>query len=248
MTQKIEGPQGTAVLKGRISKLHVRIESREAVFTADDKQALQGTAVAAAAMGLGGIAIGLSASDDFTADDGELMTFDLEDERVEAWVWHSEFKDGDEVEVVAEKINGRWIGFAIRRVADGLIAVYPHCERGSAAFYVYALKFVGALYGSGFVAVYIVGMLINYFKYNNEWLSINIMMGWLLLITLAMAVFITWRVGSRFSKARKLADRIFSAYGWKRPSFINLPRESNLDRRSGDTLYMGISIFRYNPK
>ncbi|MCP1117227.1 putative type VI secretion system effector [Robbsia andropogonis] len=238
----------TTIIKGVIENLQTRIESREAVFSADDKQALQGTALAAATVGLGAIAVGLSASDDFTSDDGEMMTFDLQGKHVEAWVWHSEFKDGDEVEVAAEQINGRWIGFAVRRLSDGMIAVYPHCERGSAAFYVYAGKFVGALYGSGFAVLYVVGALINYFQDHYDWKLINVGMAWVFFITTLMAGFITWRVARRFSKARRLADRIFSAYGWKKPSFINLPRESNRDRRAGDTLYMGISIFRYNPK
>jgi len=248
MIQNNSNRTGTTVIRGVISDLRKRKESRDAVFSPDDKTALQGTAVAAAALGLGSVAVGLSVSDEFTADSGDLMNFRLNDMPVEVWVWHSEFEEGDEVEVVAEWVGDKWVGFAVRRLRDGMVAVYPHCERGSLAFYVYALKYIGSLYFGGFIILYLMQIAGTFFYHKNDWSSLAAFMGWVAIIAAAMIAFVTWRISKRFSKTRKMADQIFSAFGWKKPAYINLPRETKRDLRRGDSPLMGIAIFRYNPK
>jgi len=248
MKQQNKSAVRPTVLRGAIQDLRTRKERRSAVFSPTDETSLQLTAVASAAMGLGAMAIGLSASSEYLADEGDLMTFQLNGASVEAWVWHSEFADADEVEVVAENIGGKWIGFAVRRLSDGLLAVHPHCERGSRAFYIYAFKLVGMLYGGGYAAVGILGAIFTAFNADYRWSAWFSLMAVMLPITGIMAAFITWRVTARFVKIRKLADRIFEAYGWRRPEYINLPRDSDRDRRPNDTFFLGVSIFRYNPK
>ncbi|WP_429500570.1 putative type VI secretion system effector (plasmid) [Robbsia andropogonis] len=248
MIQNNSNRTGTTVIRGVISDLRKRKESRDAVFSPDDKTALQGTAVAAAALGLGSVAVGLSVSDEFTADSGDLMNFRLNDMPVEVWVWHSEFEEGDEVEVVAEWVGDKWIGFAVRRLRDGMVAVYPHCERGSRAFYLYVLKYIAALYGAGFFLVYSGMIVLTIYHHKHNWVSLHIFIIWVALVFGLIILFIAWRVTKRFAKTRKMADQIFSAFGWKKPAYINLPRETKRDLRRGDSPLMGIAIFRYNPK
>ena len=75
MKQQNEYAVGQTVMRGAIQDLRTRNERRSAVFSVTDEAALQLTAVASAAMGLGATAIGLSAFSEYLADEGDLMTF-----------------------------------------------------------------------------------------------------------------------------------------------------------------------------
>jgi len=93
------------------------------------------TAVAASLVGLGGVAVGLSGMAMDTTEEADLLEFDLDGKPVKAWVWWSVFAEGDEVEVVAERLGDIWQAFGIRRLSDKIVALHPHCSRGRLAHY-----------------------------------------------------------------------------------------------------------------
>ncbi|KVL48927.1 hypothetical protein WT00_00310 [Burkholderia territorii] len=60
-----------------------------------------------------------------------------------------------------------------------------------------------------------------------------------------LAVFVALRIGRRFKRQLSMANRIFSAFGWKNPPNVDLPKASKMLRQPEDPWQMGKLIFRY---
>ncbi|MGN7981820.1 hypothetical protein [Burkholderia sp. 22313] len=62
----------------------------------------------------------------------------------------------------------------------------------------------------------------------------------------AVAVFVAFRIWWRFKRQLPMANKIFSTFGWKNPSDVDLPKVSKRLRRPDDAWQMGKLIFRYS--
>ncbi|WP_081062013.1 putative type VI secretion system effector [Burkholderia territorii] len=244
----MENEQATVpvLLRGTITGLTKRRAVYEAVFTEADKQAMERTAVVAALAGLNDIALNLSTSTEFTDTVGDLVTFRLNGEEVRAWIWLSVFENGDEVEVVAERAESGWVGYAIRRCSDGILSVHPHCERGSRALFKFFLK-CSVLFWSGcaLAVTLLVASLMLYGGVHDRWIFFikTFIVSWGVIE--AMAVFIAYNVSRRFKRQLPMANKIFATFGWKDPPNVNLLKTSKKLRQPEDTWQMGKLIFRY---
>ncbi|WP_060126477.1 putative type VI secretion system effector [Burkholderia territorii] len=232
------------LLRGTITGLTKRRAAYEAVFTEADKQAIERTAVVAALAGLNDIALNLSTSTEFTDTVGDLVTFRLNGEEVRAWIWLSVFENGDEVEVVAERAESGWGGYAIRRCSDGILSVHPHCERGSRALFRNILKW-SVLFWSACASIITLIQIMMLVNDSDGWqiLLKAGLLAWLVIDV--MAVFIAYRVWGRFKSQLPMANRIFATFGWKNPPNVDLPNASKKLRQPEDPWQMGKLIFRY---
>ncbi|MBN3852494.1 hypothetical protein G3N59_03780 [Paraburkholderia sp. Ac-20340] len=239
-----EANASPVLLRGIITGLTKRQVSYGAVFTESDKRNMERTALVAALAGLNDIALNLSNSSQFTDTVGDLVTFKLGDEEVRAWIWLSVFENGDEVEVVAERVESGWIGYAIRRCKDGILSVHPHCERGSRALLKFFLKW-SVLFWSGCASVF---TLILFLRTIGDTEGLGTLYEGVLLAWLAveiMAVCIGYGISRRFKRQLPMANKIFATFGWKNPANIDLPKASRKLKEAGDTWRMGKLIFRY---
>ncbi|MDN7457649.1 putative type VI secretion system effector [Burkholderia cenocepacia] len=206
----MENKQATApvLLRGVITELTKRRASYEAVFTEADKQAMERTAIMAALAGLNDIALNLSTSTQFTDTVGDLVTFRLNGEKVRAWIWLSVFENGDEVEVVAERAESGWIGYAIRRCSDGILSVHPHCERGSRALFKNILKW-SVLFWSGCALIITLIQVVMVINDSDGWQTLLAggLLAWLTIEV--VAIFIAYRIWGRFKRRLPIANRIF---------------------------------------
>jgi hypothetical protein len=234
------------LLRGIITELTKRRASYEAIFTEADKQAMERTAVVAALAGLNDIALNLSTSTQFTDTVGDLVTFRLNGEEVRAWIWLSVFENGDEVEVVAERAGAGWIGYAIRRCSDGILSVHPHCERGSRALFKFFLKFSMLFWGGCALAMMLLvtAMTMGDSSFYQWKLMLEVYLTGGLALE-GIAIFIAFGIWRRFKRQLPMANKIFSTFGWKNPSNVNLPKISKKLRKPEDTWQMGKLIFRY---
>ncbi|HDR9483961.1 TPA: hypothetical protein QDC20_002039 [Burkholderia aenigmatica] len=235
------------LLRGVITEMTKSRVYYDAIFTEADKRAMENTAIVAALAGLNDIALNLSASSEFTDTVGDLVTFRLNGEEVRAWLWLSVFENGDEVEVVAERTEAGWIGYAIRRCSDGILSVHPHCERGSRALFKFFVK-ISMLFWSGcaLVVTLMVASMMLYQGMHDRWIMFaeTFLVSWGGIEV--VAVFLAYRVSSRFKRQLPMANRIFATFGWKDPENVNLPRTSKKLRQPEDTWQMGVLIFRYS--
>ncbi|KHK51117.1 hypothetical protein PI86_15165, partial [Burkholderia sp. A9] len=213
------------LLRGTITGLTKRRASYETIFRDADKQAMERTAIVAVLAGLNDIALNLSTSTQLTDTVGDLVTFTLNGEEVRAWIWLSVFENGDEVEVVAERAETGWIGYAIRRCSDGILSVHPHCERGSRALFKFVLK-LSMLFWSGCaltMTLLVTAMVMHDSSFDRWKLMFEVYLtGWLTIEV--VAVFVAYRVLARFKGQLPMANRIFAAFGWKDPPNVSLPK------------------------
>lgn len=246
MTVKIN--QGVAQLvRGHIKNLRKRRCRRDFVFTAVDRTKMGGTAIAAGLSGLAAVAAGLGAMSIDTAEEADLLEFELDGKLVKAWLWVSVFEEGDEVEVVAEPDGDSWMGYGIRRTSDRIVALHPHCSRGRYAHYRASLSWFVKIVGSILIASWILTAIISYFKSlpSRE-------IGEFILFVLggsalgaAIYAFIAFSVVRRFMGFVFLVEEIFHVFGWANVKNIDLPAITKKGKKPGDPGALGILFFRY---
>jgi hypothetical protein len=157
----IDAERSPQLLRGTIRNLRKTRTTHDFMFTQADRNRMGAASVAAAMEGLGGLAIGLAGSAMDTADEADLLEFELDGKPIRAWVWWSVFQDGDDVEIVAEPSEKGWQAYGIRRLTDKILTLHPHCSRGRYAHYKKTLLFLVAtfapiyLFGLGVSAVFI---------------------------------------------------------------------------------------------
>lgn len=144
------------ILRGVVSNFSKERATGDFLLSDADRSAAGLTAVAAALAGSGG-AVGL-ASLAGIKEEADKVQFELNGKKITGWLMWSPFKNGDEVEVVAELLrDGTYRSFAVLKPEDRTIALYPHCSRGRIAHYKNSLKWF--FYGIRF---YFLGIVWRY--------------------------------------------------------------------------------------
>ena len=131
----VANSDGLYKLTGVIQNLKVKKEEASFVFTEADHAKMGAVAIAASLAGLGGQATGMVAGASAMEEQADYLQFDLDGTPVKGWVWRNPFRNGDAVEVAAEKRDGHFECFAVARPKDQVIALYPHCSRGKSTHY-----------------------------------------------------------------------------------------------------------------
>lgn len=235
----------TQLLRGHIRNLRSTRQSQEFLFTDDDRTAMGVTAVAAGLAGLGGVAIGLAASADDTAEDADLLEFELDGKSIRAWVWVSVFKEGDEVEIVAERFGQIWHAFGIRRVSDRIVALHPHCSRGRYAHYKATVRWWFLIYSSLMLVMIVLGVVMSFFDPVENWLVIFYMYAGGGAMVAAILGVIAFNISRKFMGFVRLAEGIFSGFGWKSVKSIDLLAITKKSKKPGDPGALGVLYFRF---
>ncbi len=238
-------PSPTKLLRGSIRNLRGTRTSQEFLFTDADRMAMGVTAVTAGLAGLGGVAIGLAASAEDTAEEADLLEFELDGKSIRAWVWVSVFREGDEVEVVAEQFGRVWHAFGIRRISDRIVALHPHCSRGRYAHYKATVRWWFLIYSMMMLVMVALGAATFYFDPVGNWAGVFYMYvggG-----SMGAAVFglIAFNISRKFMRSVRLAERIFHGFGWENVKNIDLPAITKKSKQSGEPGAVGILYFRY---
>jgi hypothetical protein len=241
-----EATQGNAqLLRGRIQNLRKTRCRRDFVFTASDRTNMGATAIAAGLTGLGGVAAGLGAMAVDTTEEADLLEFELGGKAVKAWVWVSVFKEGDEVEVVAEPDGDGWLGYGIHRISDRIVALHPHCSRGRYAHYRASARWWLRISAGFLLFMYVLVSVLALLQSVQNWTGIvqaGALGGAGLVLIFA---FIAFRVSRKFSGFVHLAEGIFQVFGWPNVKNIDLPALTKKTKKPSDPGALGVLYFRY---
>ncbi|KDB10168.1 hypothetical protein LIG30_0909 [Burkholderia sp. lig30] len=239
----IEPFQGTVLLRGTIANLKRSKRSHDFVLTQVQQSAVGATAVGAAVMGMGGAAIGLTNMAMNADEEAEWVEFDIDGKQVQGWMWLMPMRNGDAVEVVAERVTDqRYVAYAVKRDGDDIVAVYPHATAGRKAHY----RFMTKLMLWSFFILYSIISVGLYMKIGRVDIG-----GFLIVFFSTFAMGISTFGVLFYRSARKMmgfvymAEAIFRTYGWPDVGNINLRETSRENRRENRLPNYGRYYFRY---
>ena len=243
-----EPTKGNAqLLRGCIRNLRKKRCRRDFFFTDSDRAKMGATAVAAGLAGLGGVAAGLGGMAMDTAEEADLVEFELGGKAIRAWLWVSVFQEGDEIELVAEPDGDIWMGYGIRRISDRIVALHPHCSRGRNAHYRASFSWFLKIAGFLLAANLLLGIIVAFAKSlpakNIIPFAILCLAGSFILALIYGVI--AYRASMRFMGFVRLAERIFQVFGWPDVKNIDLPALTQKGKKPGDPGGLGILFFRY---
>ena len=234
------------LLRGRIRNYKVT-RTTEAFFLSNlDRGATGLAAIAAAAAGMSGIGAGLMSLGG-EEEEADLVEFTLDGhEQVQGFVWKSPFKEGDQVEVVAQKVGEVWKAFGIKRPKDSVVALHPHCSRGRKAHW----RVVFSYWWKISLALVIVFAAVLYFQFRGSGDQVpteDILRVFLYVGTGFFVIFgwIAWSLGRKLRPFVQMAEEIFREFGWRDVERIDLYKLSRRNRKPDDPVELGAFYHRY---
>jgi hypothetical protein len=245
MSNLMDPPNG-----GRLVKLSGKIvdyetQRRRASFALTDADhariGMQATAVAALQPNQKDLIIDRNRSTSVIEDDVDYVRFTLDGQPVKGWMWRSPFKEGDEIEAVAQWQGEHYEAYAIARPADKTFASYPHCSRGRAAHLKNVLKWYAGL---GLAGVFVLVAILS--VYLQGWIAFAKPNVYVISSVVSLFVGIMF-----YSLARKwlpfvdATEKIFHALGWSDIENIDLVGSSKGRRAKDDVYGLGTFYFRY---
>jgi hypothetical protein len=233
---------GLIKLNGIIRNLKVTRDSASFVFTESDETKLGVVAIAAVLAGQGGQAMSIASGD--LEEIAEYLEFELDEKKVKGWVWRNPFKEGDQVEVAAEKHTCHYESFGIKRSVDKTIALYPHCSRGRASHVGNAVKWW--LIGGGgmvaFIQIPVLFFVMGLKDLLGRGSSLALITSGCLMLFWA---FVTFMMTRQWMPFVRLSEKVFRALDLPNPSSVDLVKSSKAQRTDKDSAEFGTFYFRY---
>ncbi|PKO85162.1 MAG: hypothetical protein CVU18_21555 [Betaproteobacteria bacterium HGW-Betaproteobacteria-12] len=236
------------ILKGRITNYKRKREEASFVFTDDDREGLGAIAIAASLAGLSGQAISTTSAAASAEEEADYLEFEIDGKPVKGWVWRSPFKESDEVEVAAEWRGEHYELGAIARPTDRIVAMYPHCSRGSGSHWRNAWKWwmfgtaILLLVGGGLIEVYMQAVHSRTVFFSRRGLD-----SLLFLVAFFFPVFalMTWSLARKWMPFVRLSEKVFRAFGWDNPASVDLVKRSKEGKMGDEKPEYGVFYFRY---
>ena len=244
MKKNREKPVSTVLLRGTIAKLERSRRSHDFVLTQVQQRQLGATAVGAAAMGMGAAGIGLVSMASNSDEEAEWVEFELDGKKMQGWLWLLPIRNGDEVEVVAEKLaDDRYIVYSVKRDGDDIVAMYPHATAGRRAHYRSMTKI---MLWTFFIlyAILVIGTDLK------GGISSDLYAYAVSMATIGVGGFVAfgiifYRVSLRLMGFVRLAETVFRTYGWPDVENIDLRKTSREFRGTNTLSNYGRHYFRY---
>ena len=236
----------TTLLRGTIANYRKKRQLKDFVYTSAERKATGAAAILAALTGQGGAAVaGLNAMN--VREEADFVEFELNGEHVSGWLTYSPFKEGDQVEILAEREEGGWNVFGIVR-DDCVVALHPSCSRGRYAHLKATMRWwliisTIILMGGCFLLASVVAFDDGYRALADPslWaLFLGGSGGGFFLISGLIAI----NQSRKYMPSVRLAERIFAGFGWKNVKSIDLPAITKKYRLPGEGLAMGMLYFR----
>ncbi|MFL9867985.1 hypothetical protein PQR67_27745 [Paraburkholderia fungorum] len=234
----------TVLLRGTIANLQRSRRTHDFVLTQVQQKAVGATAVGAAAMGMGAAGIGLVNMASNADEEADWVEFELDGKQMQGWLWLLPMRNGDDVEVVAEKVGeNRYVVYSVKRDGDDIVAVYPHATAGRKQHY----RSMAKIMIWAFVLINAIGVFALHRPgdFGEKFLSFAAFMGVAMSATFVAFAIIFYRVTQKMMGFVRLAEAIFRTYGWSDVENINL-RKTSREHRGANTLSnYGRYYFRY---
>jgi hypothetical protein len=242
---------GLIKLSGKIENYKRTKGEANFMLTEADRAGMGVVALAAGLAGLSGQAISTAAGTGDAIESAHFVECTIDGTSVAGWVWHSPFKEGDEVEAAAYWDGKDFVLQGMHRKSDGIIALYPHCSRGRRPHNKNAFKW-------WFIAVFVVMMLFLLFeigfiatsdsefgrlsKFSPKFIGIGFV------LAAPFFALMIYSMSRKWLSMVYAAESVFRTLGWSDPESIDLVKSSKQLKRGGEAYEYGIMYFRYFPE
>lgn len=218
-------------------------------FAASEKSALGMSAVAAAAVGASGVAMGTAIAAGDMNEEADYVELCVNGHRAKGWLWSSPFKRGDQVSVVVQRTTTDLEIIAMTRPSDRMIALYPHLSRGRRAHVRNAIKWwaIGSLAVGLFVpTITAIGLSEppDRLAFLEETAFVEGMLWGSTVLSLIFLAFTVW-AARRWMVYVETAEKVFRALGWSNVEQIDLPKISKNSAKGDEPFGYGHLFFRY---
>lgn len=241
MTNFVTQPNADVLVKltGRITSYKCKRERASFLFAETDRTKMGVVAIAASLAGAGGQAMATAANATALEEEADFIEFLLDDKAVKGWVWRSPFKEGDEVEVAAERRGENYEAFGVARLSDRTVALYPHCSRGRLPHFVNATKWWLIISSSGTLFVSLM------MRASTQELLADGILQWGAFAFYSFFGAMIFSLSRRWLPFVRVAENIFRTFGWPNSSGIDLKKRTKARRAKDDSVEYGRFYFYY---
>ena len=230
-------------ISGRINNLRQNRLSDSFVLTSTDRAWGSLGAVAAAFAGNGGAAMMTASHMADTDEEADLLEFDIDGKNFNGWVWRCPFEEGDVVDVIASHGGNVQNFIAICRPGDQIIALFPHCSRGTRCHVLNALKWWGI--STAFFA-FVLALAPLFWSGISKLLELIPEISIVLTGVSVYCGISICLIARKWMPFVRRAEAAFRALGWAAPSRIDLKKLAKENRRANDHPEYGVFYFRYD--
>jgi hypothetical protein len=214
---------------GEIANLRIVSTKKHIVFSPQQREAAGMSAIVFAAAGMGGAAIQTSMNADATADDVDLYSFEINDQKFAGCTRKATFKSGDIVEIVFQETDKGNEVLGVTRPATRSIWLYPYMSKGSVASWKFGLKmWVGTIFSISFL-FYFFTLTISLLN-GSKFLPFDDALFGLGIFSLAFSALMLW-LSPKYFRFSRCADEVFAAFGFSNPKQIDLGKTSATYRK-----------------
>lgn len=230
--------EDVVVLKGRIENYSAIKQEIDFLNGPRDDELEGAASIGAALTGHGSMALGNIGLHNHEAQ-VVWVSFTLDGTGVDGWLWRDKLQDGDQVEVVAEKVgDNHYRVLGVVRPGDRLVVLFPHLRRGTKANVRHGIKSWFVSTNVLLIFLMIVFSLVDFFGDHGEaaWnpsFVINLGLIMAVLIYSGSAVVSASRL-KRQKRFCVLSERVFKALGWANAENIDLPQISKSKAKPSD--------------
>lgn len=233
----------TVLVRGRLANVERTEKKHDFITTTGQRFAYDAATVLGTAAG-SAAAPGLVTMAGDRFEKSEWVSFKVSDKTFEGWLWELPFEEGDEVEVIARPgENETYEVLAVKRLEDGLVAVYPHVTSGRKAHFRRTIKFSLLFWIFCSIATLFIGFLSVGEK--DFFFALPFMVFIYCTGGIVMFSFFAYRASRHFRPFVQIAEHVFNEFGWANVKSIDLRRSSKRLRRTDDPPRYGIMFFRY---
>lgn len=227
-------------LSGRISNYKCTRARASFVFTQSDQTKMGVVAVAAGLAGLSGQAISAAANASDMEETADYIEFTLAGKQIKGWVWRSPFKEGDDIETAVEQRSDHFEAYIVASPKNRLVALYPHCSRGTRSHLKNALKLWSIVASSFATAVVLLGLAQGGWGADETPYLVG-----MTVCSFAFFGAMTYSLTRKWLPFVRLAEKVFRALDLPDPSNIDLVKSSKKSRTPQDPPEFGTFYFRY---
>jgi hypothetical protein len=214
-------------LSGTLSDLYIENGDENFIPSSATQLAGGGAAAGLALAGLAGAATNALFVAGGGVDQVQFFTATLSNNRIAGRFSKIWFENGDELEVAAKpQSDGTYAAYAVRRLSDKTLWMFPHCSRGMKPHWRFAWKMAVVFVFSFSAGMNILG--ISAVGFDDFWSAKVFLLPFGFVNAIVFGCYFALNTARRWKPFVATAEAIFRAFGYQHPETVDMPKQNSL--------------------